>query len=405
MIAPLTFKNENAVIASLFDCPAHFAACSQSLIPDDFSDPSMRQAWEWMHAIFLKGRTPDMFTMHQTYGHQDQFPAIREAVSQCRTLYGECLHYAAILKDRARLRRAFLCMERGLEIAGGADSFDQVRPALEAALMSSFEDSNAGRDCSMSEAVAAVLEQMRNPEKQLRAFPTGFPKFDLMFRRTQAPTETNLIIIAGKSGEGKSSFALNVMAHAAERDIAGKIYSMEMDRNDLAIRAGLHFARDGSFETALQKAADLPIWISDRADITVESICSDIRLAVARFGIKIVIVDYLQLLGSAPSKENRERQVAAMSRMLKVAAMESKVLVYALSQLNDDGRLRESRAIEQDADAVVYVVAKGGSHYLWLAKNRRGPKHGEVKDIPDNIENQGIKMDFDSANFRFHPAP
>lgn len=402
--APLTFPNEQAAIAAFLDSPAGLPEAVQFLTPEDFSDPSLRTAWEWISGALLAGRPVDLFSLSQRWASHEMFPKMREAVTGCRTLFGEGLFYATVLKDRSKLRKAHVMLEKALEITGTADTFDTVRPALEAALVASFEDNAAGQDCHIREAVAAILEQMRNPSKAQRAYRTGFAKFDAMFSRTGAPAETNMIVIAGKSGEGKSSVALNILETAACEGTPCKVYSMEMDRNDLAIRSGLFFARDAaSYETAMQRAADLPIWFSDRADRTAESIRSDIRLSSMRHGVKVVMIDYIQLAGSAPSKDNRERQVAAMSRMFKVAAMESKVLVYVLSQLNDEGKLRESRAIEQDADGVVYVVAKDGHHYLWVSKNRRGPKHGDVKDIPTQLDRLGIKLDFDSANFRFHP--
>lgn len=405
MIPPITYPNEQAVLAAFVDSSTGLAEASQLLTPEDFSEPTMRCGWEWITGLLLKNRPVSMFSLQQTWGHHEEFPQFKAALSGVQSLLGEGLFYATVLKDRAKLRKAFITLERAVEVAGKSDTFEDARPALESALMATFEDSSAGQDCQLAEAVKGMLEQLRNPAAAPRVFPTGFSKFDVMFTRTKAPPEGSMIIVAGKSGEGKSSVALNIIQTAALAEIPCKVYSMEMDRGDLAIRAGLFFARDASsFDAAMGKAAALPVWLSDRPDRTIESIRSDIRLSAMRHGVKIVIVDYLQLLGSTATKgnENRERQVAHMSRMLKVAAMESKVLVYALSQLNDEGKLRESRAIEQDADAVVYVVAKGGSHYLWVSKNRRGPKHGEVKDIPNLLEKQGIRLDFDSQNYRFH---
>ena len=333
------------------------------------------------------------------------FEHVKGAIANVQCVASQAIFYSTTLKDRAKLRRAFLTLERAVEIAGNADTFEDARPALEAAMMATFSDSDGGNDCHISEAVNAVVASESTPSGPSPSHPTGFSRFDGMFKRTHAPTETNMIVIAGKSGEGKSSLALSIVLNAAQEGTPCKIYSMEMDRNDIAVRAGHFFARNTpSFDQAMQEASRVPLWLSDKSDRTVESVRSDIRLSALRHGVKIVIVDYIQLLGTSAGKdkENRERQVAAMSRMLKVAAMESKVLVYALSQLNDEGKLRESRAIEQDADAVVYVVAKNGNHYLWVSKNRRGARHGEVKDMPEYVEKAGIRLDFDASNYRFH---
>ena len=114
-----------------------------------------------------------------------------------------------------------------------------------------------------------------------------------------------------------------------------------------------------------------------------------------------MVVDYIQLIGVGPTKDSRERQVANMSRSLKLAAKENGMAVIALSQLNDDGQLRESRAIEQDADGVIYIVAKDDDHYLWIQKNRHGAKHGTISQMAEGVDRTGIELRFDKPNFRF----
>ncbi len=405
MIPPLTFENELSTIAAFIGSSAGLTEAAQFLTPEDFSDPVTRQGWEWISEGIIKGRPVDAWSLAQRWGHHEHWPKLREMIAGAQVLFGEGLFYAATLKDRAKLRKAFLTMERGMEIAATADNFEDARPALEAAMMATFADGEAAADCHIRQAIDGIREEMRNPKESKRIIPTGFSKFDGLFKQG-GPTEGNLIIVAGKTGDGKSSWALNVVQNCALRGIPAKVYSLEMDRNDLAVRSSLFFAREApNFEDCLAQAADMPVWFSDRPDRTMDSVRADIRISALRHGIKIAVVDYLQLAKSIQTKDNRERQVADMSRTLKVAAGESKVLVYALSQLNDEGKLRESRAIEQDADGVVYVIGQGGSHYLWCSKLRRGRRTGDLKDIPVRLTKDGIKLDFDAQNFRFHQAP
>lgn len=402
---PLTFDNERSVIAAFVTSPAGLTESAQFLTPEDFSDPITRQAWEWLADAVIKGKPCDMFSLAQRWNHHEAWEPLRKMIAETQTLYGEGAFYAGVLKDRSKLRRAFLAMERGMEIAAAADNFEDARPALESAVMATFADGETAADCHVRDAIAAIREEMKNPKASKRIMPTGFSKFDNRFS-AGGPAEGNLIVIAGKTGEGKSSWVLNVVQNCALRGIPAKVYSLEMDRNDLAVRSALFFAREKpNFDDAMDAAASLPVWFSDRPDRTMDSVRADIRLSSIRHGIKIAVVDYLQLAKAGQTKENRERQVAEMSRTLKVAAGESKVLVYALSQLNDEGKLRESRAIEQDADGVVYVVAKEGNHYLWISKLRRGKRHGEVSKIPNLLSKEGLKMDFDARNFRFHETP
>jgi replicative DNA helicase len=124
-------------------------------------------------------------------------------------------------------------------------------------------------------------------------------------------------------------------------------------------------------------------------------------MMIMRHNVKVCVVDYLQLIGTdGQERDSRERIVAGMSRLLKVTAKETGCCIIALSQLNEAGELRESRAIEQDADVVLYVIDnEDGDVFLRVTKQRGGESHGPMKRLKD--DDPGIPLRWHKENFRF----
>ncbi|MDB6133627.1 MAG: replicative helicase [Verrucomicrobiales bacterium] len=168
----------------------------------------------------------------------------------------------------------------------------------------------------------------------------------------------------------------------------------------------------------METVRNLPLWVDSTSNITARGIASKIKLLHSRHGIRVFVVDYLQLLGSeGGSRDSRERIVADMSRTLKITAKELDVVVIALSQVNADGELRESRAVEQDADVVLHVVdmpdkiqdpgnprgpkidGPDYEFFLRVSKQRGGEAHGPIGRVRG--ENPGIPLRFHKTNFRF----
>ncbi len=401
---PSTFENERAVIAACLENDS-FAEVSQILTADDFGHRATATAFRWMTALFRNRRPVDIYTLSQAYGQDAEFAAVRAAIQDTpSTAPGSALHYAHILADKAATRRAITGLQKAAEALAMADTYADGKGALEAILTSVMGANSRAEIVSASEAVASLREKMASGKSHVEHYATGFPRLDTMFEG--GPGRSHLVIVAGGTSAGKSTLAGNMVLNMAAAGVPCGIFSLEMGTDELTTRFALSKAHQtNSADEALTKVAGLPLWISDNADRTAENIRGAIRLMVLRYGIKVALVDYLQLLGeTGDGRQSRERQVAAMSRHLKLAARESNVCVIALSQLNEEGRLRESKAIENDADSIIYIVVLDGREYLWLSKNRHGEKHGNASLIEKYVEERGIPLDFHRRNYRFFEA-
>lgn len=397
---PQTLTNEQAVIAAILDDGDSFAEAADFLTLSDFSTKEFAKCWEWMTELFAASRPITLFSLSQSFSQTPQWKEVQSAISSAPAAAGHARHAASVLADRAALRRAVAALMTATETAAACNTFHEARPQLEGLLMGVFADSGRRDMIHISEAVENIKYQIAHPSVAPKQFQTGFETLDKMTKG--GPREKHLMILAGKSGEGKTTMAINIITNIAANGIKCGVFSLEMDAEELTRRAIWSLSRRfPDFNLVCDKVAALDIHISDTPDRTVESVRAAIKLMVMRHQVKVIALDYLQLLGTIPGKDNRERQVANMSRALKIAAKESGVFIIALSQLNEEGQLRESRAIEQDADEVLYVIKSSGDHYLWLTKNRHGAKHGNVAEMVEKVEDEGIPLFFDAENFRF----
>jgi len=248
------------------------------------------------------------------------------------------------------------------------------------------------------------LEQIQNRESAFAGLPTGFRDLDELLSGLQSG---NLVIVAARPGVGKSSFATNVARNASvESRVPVAMFSLEMSRWEIGMRllcgeAGVPWDRirgrrvgADDWSRVVQAAEvlhDAPLSIVDSGNVTIVDIRAKARrLAARRQGLGLIIVDYLQLMSHHRRVDNRQQEIAEISRSLKLLAKELKIPVIAVSQLNRDPErrqdkrpqlsdLRESGAIEQDSDVVMFIhrddsdPAKKGLADLIVAKHRNGP--------------------------------
>jgi replicative DNA helicase len=252
------------------------------------------------------------------------------------------------------------------------------------------------------------IELLQKSGKSVTGVPTGFLDLDEL---TSGFQKSELIVVAARPSMGKTAFCLNIATHAAvEARVGTAIFSLEMSKDSIVqrmlcaearvdsqrVRRGL--LRDNDF-TMLARAAGIlqqaPIWIDDTAGITLLEMRSKARRLKAENDLGMIVVDYLQLMRSPEYADNRVQEISDISRSLKGLARELDVPVVALSQLSRASEqrggdrkpvlsdLRDSGAIEQDADVVIFIhrpeyydredETKRGVAEIMLQKHRNGP--------------------------------
>ncbi len=326
--------------------------------------------------------------------------------------------YANIVRERAMLRSL---IEVGNEIAGQAfttngRSASDVVDEAERLVFEIAERGSRGKKGfkSLKEILPETVDRidlLHQSDGSITGISSGYTKFDEM---TAGLQPGDLVIIAGRPSMGKTTFAVNIAENAAIGSrIPTAIFSMEMPASQLAFRmisslgrVDQTHLRTGNFpdedwsriNTAVQLMSDAPIHIDDTAGLAPTEIRARARRLQREHGLGLIVVDYLQLMQVPGNMENRATEISEISRSLKALAKELSVPVIALSQLNrsveqrTDKRpvmsdLRESGAIEQDADVIIFIyreevynpdTPKKGMAEIIIAKQRNGP----IGDFP-----------------------
>ena len=291
-------------------------------------------------------------------------------------------HYAEIIRDKYLLRRLIGATHQVMEGA-----FEDDRPAreildnAEKVIFEVTERRVTGEALALPELIQEAFETIeRRGENALTGLETGFADLDEL---TCGWQRGELIIIAARPSVGKTALGLNMAEHLAVVNRRPSVFfSLEMSRQQIAqrllcsrarvdshkLRRGRHSAQDmEDLQRAAQDLSQATLLVDDSADLTVLELRARSRMAHRRFGIEAIFVDYLQLM-RVPRSESRQVEVAAVSRGLKALAKDLNVPVIAMAQLNrnpeDKGRqgnrprmsdLRESGAIEQDADVIALL--------------------------------------------------
>lgn len=318
-------------------------------------------------------------------------------------------YYAAIVAERALLRRLIDAGTRIVHMGyqGEGDAIDLVNNA-QAEIYQVTGSAEAEDYVPLNEAVTSAIDEIesaRHRDGSLIGVPTGFRDLDEL---TNGLHPGQLVIVAARPALGKSTLALDIARSAAVRHQLPTIFfSLEMSRSEIAMRllsaesnVRLENMRKGtvdnkdwtSIASTRGRINDAPLFIDDSPNMTLVEIRAKCRKLAQRGGLKLVVIDYLQLMTSGKKVESRQQEVSEFSRALKLLAKELQVPVVALSQLNRgpeqraDKRpalsdLRESGSLEQDADVVILLHRealgerdhpKAGLADFIVAKHRNG---------------------------------
>ena len=390
---PYSAPAEQAVIGSMLIDPRCVPEVLEKLKPDEFYLQLNRDIYETIYAMFSYSQAIDPVTvlgqMKVRGVYQDNCEEYLAEIMRVTPTAANVLEYAAIVRDRALLRRlGEAADEIGKMVYEGSGEAESMLENAERRIYALRQGRNVGGLMPVSSVVQNVFDQLAEAASSGNAIPgisTGLADLD---RVTLGLNKAELILIAARPGMGKTSIALNMALHAAlneHQTVA--IFSLEMSREQLVTRLLSRAAlipsqnlltgqlsdqqwRDVSDAAQALSATD--IRIDDNPTLTVSDMNAQCR-RVANLGL--VVIDYLQLMQSAGSghtwsNESRTQAVSDISRMLKIMAKELNVPVICLSQLSranesrQDKRpmlsdLRESGAIEQDADIVLFLYRDG----------------------------------------------
>jgi replicative DNA helicase len=397
--------------------------------PEDFYKSNHQKIYRAIVNLFQKDEPTDLITLGNELTRMGEFESVGGSayltqLAASVATSASVQYYAKIIREKAMLRSAISAATNIVE--QGYGGCDEIEGFLDLAERSIFEISERNIRQSFIPIREIVKDSFRSIEKlyenksSVTGVPTGFKKLNEL---TAGFQPSDMIIIAGRPSMGKTALALNIALHAAvESTFAVAIFSLEMSKEQLVQRMLCSEARVDSSKLRggflretdwpkLTKAADTlsqaPIFIDDTPAITVLEMRAKARRLKKEHQLGLIIVDYLQLMRSDVT-ESREREISDISRSLKALAKELNIPVVALSQLNRgvEGRtdkrpqlsdLRESGAIEQDADLIAFI-------YRDEVYNRESPERGVAEIIVGKQRNGPIgqfKLKFFNEFTRF----
>jgi len=391
-LPPQNIEAEQMVLGAILIDNAALDIIVDALAPDDFYRSAHQRIYKTMLSLHERREAVDLITLTEEikkFGGLEEvggasYPAM--LVSLVPTA-ASIKHHAAIVREKSVFRRAIAAAHDILE--KGYDESQKMTAGefLDHAEQSIFDIArlkSASAPVPMQTSVGEsfkLLEYRYEHKGELTGIPTGFTGLDEQLAGLQ---NSDLIIVAGRPSMGKTAFALNISAHAAlahKKSVA--IFSLEMSREQLTLRlmgsearVDAHKIRTGNIgerdwaplSSAAGVLAESRIFIDDAPAITALELRARARRIKAEHGLDLVVVDYLQLMRGAGHEGNREQEISGISRALKALAKDLGIPVVALSQLNRalesrSGKdrkpvlsdLRESGAIEQDADVILFI--------------------------------------------------
>ena len=414
-ILPNSLEAEQSVIGSMIMDREAILVASEILTGEDFYQNQYGIIFDAMVELCNEGKPVDLITLQDRLKEKDLPPDI-SSMEYIRDLMdvvptsANVKYYANIVSEKAMLRRLIKTSE---EIANTCyldkQSTEEIMEETEKKIFQLLQRRTSGEFVPIQQIVLNAVSNIERASKtkgSVTGLPTGFVDLDY---KTSGFQNSDLILIAARPSMGKTAFTLNIAQYmAVKKNITVAIFSLEMSKEQLVnrllaseSRVDSQTLRTGHLKdedwTKLVEGADIigrsHLIIDDTPGISVAEMRSKCRKYKLEQNLGIIFIDYLQLMGGSGRSDSRQQEISEISRSLKALARELNVPVVALSQLSraveqrTDHRpilsdLRESGAIEQDADVVMFIyrddyynkdTTKPGVAEIIIAKQRNGP--------------------------------
>ncbi len=411
-IPPHSEEAEQAVLGAILIDHEAINSVVQIVKAGFFYNGRNKLIFETMVSLYEERKPIDLLTLthalkkkkiYEDVGGSEYLTSLASAVPTAANIE----HYAQILKE-AYIRRSLVTIAANMTDL----SFSEDKPSgelldtVEQTIFSISQENVKQGFVHVKDALAESfdkLDELHKRQSAYRGIETGFVDLDLLLSGLQ---DSNLIVLAARPGQGKTAFVINIAQHISTvNKIPVGVFSLEMSKEELVDRLLISQANidawklktgklsDDDFEklsSAMGELAESPIFIDDTPGISIAEIRSKARRLQMEHGMKMLIVDYLQLINPGRRFENRVQEVTYISTSLKNLARELKIPVLAVSQLSRAvehrgerkpqlADLRESGSIEQDADVVMFLYTKDEEFTpqrivsINIAKHRNGP--------------------------------
>ncbi|MBI2191512.1 MAG: replicative DNA helicase [Planctomycetes bacterium] len=410
-VPPYEEAAERSLLGSLLLNAENCGVLIPMLGEQDFYLPSHRKIFRAIQQLYEESKPIDAVLVREQLQREDgngispdYLVTLLEAVPS--SAHAE--HYAQIIREKAKLREIIAACTRILkECYSQAGHSEQLIDQAGQILLEISLRHTTGESVKIHEVLQDLFDKIEALRRgQVSGLRTGFHQLDQM---TSGLQDSDLVIIAGRPGMGKTSYALNIAANVAiEQRAPVAIFSLEVSKLQLGLnllcaqaRVNAHQVRTGQINEymmgqlfhAVGRLAEAPLFIQDTPSLSVAELRAQCRQLKNRHGLKAVFIDYLQLMeGSRQLQfDGREREISYISRNLKSLARELQVPIVVLSQLNRSvenregnrprmADLRESGSLEQDADVILLLYREGyyrqeedRTAEVIIAKQRNGP--------------------------------
>ena len=415
-VMPHSIEAEQSVVGAMLMDKDAITTAGEIISGDDFYQASYGVIFDSMIELFNEGKPVDLITLQERLKEKD-VPAeiaslefVRDLVTAVPTS-ANVKYYAQIVADKSVMRKMIKLNEEIENMCyAGKEPLESIMEQTEKSMFQLLQRRTTGEYVPIKQVVLNALDKIEKASKSkgtVTGIPTGFIDLDYKLSGFQP---SDFILIAARPSMGKTAFVLNIAQYVAfHEDMCTAIFSLEMSKEQLvnrlfslesrvdaqALRTGN--LSDSDWEKLIEGAGTIgnsKLIIDDTPGISIAEMRSKCRKYKLEHDLKLIIIDYLQLMsGSGKGSDSRQQEISDISRSLKALARELSVPVIALSQLSraveqrPDHRpmlsdLRESGAIEQDADVVMFIYRddyynhdsemKGISEII-IAKQRNGP--------------------------------